>query len=423
MFDVRSERIFVTSVMSPDDGFRAVAAASMKRGRRGSIGDARGAMPSWEPMAPKSSSDSAANQVRATLGAALQRFGPDYWREQDAAKSFPTAFFDTVGEAGYFGTFIPEAYGGHEAGPRVAAVLVEEINRAGGDAAVVNAQMAICRTLVLHGTEEQKKRYLPGVASGAIRFLTVSATEPESGADMSELGSTAVRDGDHWVINARKVLTSFVEHTRLLILLAKADEGTTLFLIDLDEVDGHVEMHPIDLLANRMTANVFVDDLRVSDTARIGPPGEGLRCLMHGFVIRRALAASEAIGNARFLLDRAVDYAKTRKTSGELIGVNQGIQYPLVQAYAKVEAADLMRWDVFDLVDRGEDAVPRSALAKVLASEAAWETSRAALTTFGGWGLAAENHVERKLREGTVYVFNNLLMNLIANRALGLPSR
>ena len=374
-------------------------------------------------MAPKQTSDSAVDEVRAALGPALQRFGPDYWREQDAAKTFPTAFFDTMGEAGYFGTFIPEAYGGLDAGARVASVLVEEINRAGGDAASVNAQMAICRTLVLHGTEEQKQRYLPGVASGDIRFLTVAATEPDSGANMNELASSARRDGDEWLITASKVLISFAGHTRLLILLARAAEGTTLFLLDLDEVGDQVEMHPIDLVAHRMTASLFVDDLRVPDSARIGPVGEGLPCLMKGFVIRRVLAASEAIGNARFLLDRSIDYAKTRKTFDQLIGVNQGIQYPLVQAYAKVEAADLMRWDVLDLVDRGEDAVPRSAMAKVLASEAAWETSRAALTTFGGWGLASEYHVERKLREGTVYVFNNLLMNLIADRALGLPKK
>jgi len=374
-------------------------------------------------MAPKRPLDSAADEVRAALGPALQRFGPEYWREQDAAKTFPTEFFDTIGEAGYFGTFIPEAYGGLNAGARVAAVLVEEINRAGGDAASVNAQMAICRTLVLHGTEEQKKQYLPGVASGDIRFLTVAATEPDSGANMAELASTARRDGADWVINASKVLISFAEHTRLMILLARADEGTTLFLLDLDEVGDKVEMHPIDLVANRMTSSLFIDDLRVPDSTRVGPAGEGLACLMKGFVIRRVLAASEAIGNARFLLDRSIEYAKTRKTFNQLIGVNQGVQYPLVQAYSKVEAADLMRWDVLDLVDRGEDAVPRSAMVKVLASEAAWETSRAALTTFGGWGLASEYHVERKLREGTVYVFNNLLMNLIADRALGLPKK
>jgi alkylation response protein AidB-like acyl-CoA dehydrogenase len=374
-------------------------------------------------MAPQSPSDSAADEVRAALAPALQRFGPDYWREQDAAKTFPTEFFDTIGDAGYFGTFIPEEYGGLDAGARVAAVLVEEINRAGGDAASVNAQMAICRTLVLHGTEEQKRKYLPGVASGGIRFLTVAATEPDSGANMAELASTARRDGDDWVINAGKILISFAKHTRLMILLARADEGTTLFLLDLDEVGDKVEMHPIDLIAHRMTSSLFIDDLRVPDSTRIGPVGGGLACLMKGFVIRRVLAASEAIGNARFLLDRSIEYAKTRKTFGELIGVNQGIQYPLVQAYAKVEAADLMRWDVLDVVDRGEDAVPRSAMVKVLASEAAWETSRAALTTFGGWGLASEYHVERKLREGTVYVFNNLLMNLIADRALGLPKK
>lgn len=374
-------------------------------------------------MAPNRPEDSVADEVRAAIGPALQRFGPDYWREQDANRAFPVEFFDSIGALGYFGTFIPEAYGGLDAGARVASVLVEEINRAGGDASSVNAQMAICRTLVLHGSEEQKQRYLPGVASGDIRFLTVAATEPDSGANMNELASTARREGEDWVLNASKVLISFAAHTRLLILLASAGEGTTLFLLDLDEVGDKVEMHPIEMIAHRMTSSLFIDELRVPDSARIGPIGGGLPCLMQGFVIRRVLAAAEAIGNARFLLDRSVEYAKTRRTFDQLIGVNQGIQYPLVQAYAKVEAADLMRWDVLDLVDRGEDAVPRSAMAKVLASEAAWETTRAALTTFGGWGLASEYHVERKLREGTVYVFNNLLMNLIADRALGLPKK
>jgi acyl-CoA dehydrogenase len=374
-------------------------------------------------MASGRPSDSAVDEVRAAIGPALERFGPDYWREQDAAKTFPTEFFDTIGEAGYFGAFIPEAYGGVDAGPRVAAVLVETINHAGGDAASVNAQMSICRTLAAHGTEEQKQRYLPGVATGEIRFLTVAATEPDSGANMTDLASTARCEGDHWVLNASKVLISFAEQTRLMILLARAEEGTTLFLLDLDQVGDRVEMHPIDLVAHRMTSSLFIDDLRVPDSMRIGPVGGGLACLMQGFVIRRVLAASEAIGNARFLLDRSVEYAKTRKTFGQLIGVNQGIQYPLVHAYSKVEAADLMRWDVLDLLDRGEDAVSRSAMAKVLASEAAWETSRAALTTFGGWGLASDYHIERKLREATVYVFNNLLLNLIADRALGLPKK
>ncbi len=359
--------------------------------------------------------------VRKALAPILRRFGPEYWREVDAERAFPTAFFDTIGQAGYFGTFIPERYGGADAGPRVASVLVEEINRAGGDAAAVNAQMSICRTLVLHGSEAQKQRWLPAVARGQVRFLTVAATEPGSGANMQELASTAVRDGDGWVLSASKVMISFAEHTRLMILLARAREGTTLFLLDLEEAGEQVQRHPIRMIANRMTTSLFIDELRVPDEARLGPVGGGLRCLMDGFVVRRVLAAAEAIGNARFLLDRSVDYAKTRVTHGKVIGTHQGIQYPLVQAHMKVEAADLMRWDVLDRVERGEDTVARSAMAKVLASEAAWETTRAAFTTFGGWALAAEYDCERKLREGTVFVFNNLLMNLIADKALGLP--
>ncbi len=374
-------------------------------------------------MEPKRLTDPALEEVRTALVPLMRRFGPEYWRGIDADRAFPTEFFETMGQAGYFGTFIPEAYGGVDAGARVASVLIEEVNRAGGDAASLNAQISICRTLILNGSEEQKARYLPGVASGALRFLTVAATEPDSGANMRELLSTARRDGDGWVLNASKVMISFAAHTRLMILLARADEGTTLFLLDLDDVGDRVQIMPIDTVAHRMTSSLFIDELRVPDSARVGPVGEGLACLMKGFVVRRVLAAAEAIGNARFLLHQSIEYAKTRRTSGELIGVNQGIQYPLVQAYAKVEAADLMRWDALDLLEAGHDAVPRSAMAKVLASEAAWETTRAALTTLGGWALASEYHVERKLREGTVYVFNNLLMNLIADQALGLPKK
>ena len=374
-------------------------------------------------MAPTSANDPALDEIRAAVRKVMRTYGLEYWRKADAEKAFPTEFFETMARTGYFGTFIPEAYGGVDAGPRVASVLVEEVNRAGGDSAALNAQMSICRTLVLNGNEEQKQRYLPGVAQGDIRFLAVAATEPESGANMKQLASTARRDGDDWVLNASKVMISFAEHTRLLILLANAEEGTTLFLLDFDEVGDQVELHPIDMVANRMTASVFIDELRVSDSARIGPAGQGLQCLMKGFVVRRVLAAAESIGNARFLLDQSIEYAKTRKTFGEFIGVNQGVQYPLVQAYSKVEAADLMRWDVLDLVDSGGDAMTRSAMAKVLASEAAWETTRAALTTFGGWALASDYPVERKLREGTVYVFHNLLMNLIAERGLRLPKK
>jgi acyl-CoA dehydrogenase len=374
-------------------------------------------------MTTPPSADPELDEVRTATAKIMKRFGPDYWRTVDANRAFPTDFFNTIGEAGFFGTFIPEAYGGVDAGPRVASVLVEEINRAGGDAAAVNAQMSICRTLVLHGTDAQKAAVLPAVAEGALRFLTVAATEPESGASMNALASTARRDGDAWVLDAAKVMISFAAQTRWMILLARAEEGTTLFLLDLEEVGERVEITPIDMVTNRQSASLFLDGLRVPDRARIGPPGQGLSCLMQGFVIRRVLAAAEAIGNARFLLDRSIEYARTRSTMGELIGMHQGVQYPLVQAYNRVEAADLVRWDTLDRVDRGEDAVARSAMAKVLASEACWETARAALTTFGGWALATDYHVERKLREATVYVFNNLLMNLIADRALGLPKR
>ncbi len=362
------------------------------------------------------------DEIRNALRGTLSRFDPDYWRRCDAERSFPKAFFDTMGEAGYFGTLIPEAHGGVDAGFTAGSVVIEEINRAGGDATTINAQMTICGTLVRDGNDEQRERYLPGVVSGEIRFLTVAATEPDSGADMSELESTAKRDGDGWILEAKKVLISLAEHTRLMILLVRSDAGPTLFLLDLDVYRDAIEIRPIDLISNRMTTMLFIDGLRVPDSARLGAAGDGLACLMKGFAPRRVFAASEAIGNARFLLERCYEHAKTRNTFNRLIGQNQGVQYPLARAYGNVEAADLMRWDALRLIHEGSaDASGRSALAKILASEAAWETARAALTTFGGWGLAGEYHVERKLRESTVFVFNNLLLSFVAQRVLGLP--
>lgn len=378
---------------------------------------AQPAAPSAEPADP----DAERDEVRRSIRAICQRFGVEYWRRVDGQKGYPDEFMATVGEAGYFGTLISPEYGGLGLGAATASIVVEEINRAGGDAATVNAQMAICGTLERAGTQEQKRRYLPGVATGAIKFLTVAATEPDSGADMSHLLSTARRDGGDWIVDAQKVLISLAEQADAMILLVKTEEGPTTFLLDMAEIRSKVEIRPIELIANRLTTTLFIDGLRVPDSSRLGAPGAGLRGLMGGFAVRRVLAASESIGNARFFLDKSLEHAKTRRTFDRFIGQNQGVQYPLASVYAKTEAADLMRWDAIRLLEAKKDAGGRSALAKVLASEAAWEAARAALTTFGGWGLSAEYHVERKLRDATVFVFNNMLLTYVAERVLGLP--
>ena len=360
-------------------------------------------------------------KVRQAVRRIMAGFGPGYWRGLDQAREFPSAFVEVMADGGYAGVLIPKEYGGLDLGPAVASVVVEEINRAGGDAAVVNAQMALSGVLLRDGTRRQRERYLGQIASGQLRLLTVAATEPDSGADMSRLRSTARREGKGWVIDANKVFASLAEYTRLMILLVRTDKGPTLFLLDLEEVRDSVQMHPIGMIANRLTTTLFIDSLRVPDSARLGPVGGGLGCLMKGFPVRRLLAAAESIGNARFFLDRALEHAKTRETFGRPIGQNQGVQYPLASAYARVEAADLMRWDAAGRIERGEEAGGRSALAKVLASEAAWEAGRAALVAFGGWGLAAEYDVERKLRDASVFVFNNMLLSYIAENVLGLP--
>lgn len=359
--------------------------------------------------------------VRATVRTICERFGLDYWRQTDRVRSYPDAFMATVGEAGLLGSLIPEAYEGTEAGPAVASVIVEEINRYGGDAAIVNAQMAICGTLVRHGSETQKRTYLPGIARGTLRMLTVAATEPDSGADMSRLDSKAQREADGWRVNANKILISLAEYTDLLLLLVRTTDGPTLFLLELEKIRPQVEIHPIELIANRHTTTLSLDDLLVPDSCRLGEVGAGLRCLMDGFAVRRILAAAESIGNARFFLDRSLEHAKVRRTFGRLIGQNQGVQYPIAAAYTKLEAADLMRWDALGSLGDPKRAGARSAMAKILASEAAWEASRVALTTFGGWGLASEYHIERKLRDASVFVFNNMLLSYVAEKVLGMP--
>jgi len=359
--------------------------------------------------------------IRAQVRRLLQRFGLDYWRRVDAERAFPSDFFAAAGEQGYFATLLPHMYGGSEAGPAAASVVIEEINRAGGDATTVNAQMAICGTILRDGTDAQKEAYLPGVASGEIRCLGVAATEPDSGADMRNLKSTARRDGDDWILDAQKVFISLAEHTRVILLLVQADAGPTVFLLDRDEVGDQIELRPVEMVVNRLTTSLFIDALRVPDTARVGAVGAGLSCLMKGFAPRRIYAAAECIGNARFLLDLSLEHARQRVTFDRVIGSNQGVQYPLAQAYARVEAADLMRWDALRVLGAGEDAGPRSAMAKLLASEASWETGRAAMTAFGGWALTAEMHIERKLRDSMVFVFNNMLWSYLAERGLGLP--
>lgn len=359
-------------------------------------------------------------EIRVSLRKVLDRFGPDYWRECDNAREFPSEFMRVMADAGYLGVLIPQPMGGLDLGPSVASLVVEEINRAGGDAAVINAQMAICGTLIREGSDEQRQ-HLPAIATGAVRLLTVAATEPDSGADMTHLESVARRDGEDWIIDARKVFISLAEHTDLMILLVRTDAGPTLFLLDLRDLRNAIEIRPVELIANRLTTMLFIDSLRVPDRMRLGPVGGGLACLMKGFAPRRVLAAAESIGNARFFLQRSANHAIERRTFNRPIGQNQGVQYPLAQAFAKVEAADLMRWDAIGRIEMGRDAGGRSALAKILASEAAWESARAALTTFGGWGLASELHVERKLRDATIFVFNNMLLSYVAERVLGLP--
>ena len=364
-----------------------------------------------------------------------QRFPGEYWQTLEEAQAYPTEFVQAMTEAGYLAALIPETYGGGEATIAEASVILEEVNRSGGNAAVCHAQMYIMGTLLRHGSPEQKERYLPQIASGALRLQAFGVTEPDAGSDTTRIQTRAVRQGDHYLINGQKIWTSRVEHSDLMLLLArttpleevsKRTHGLSIFLIDLREAVGQgVTIQPIRTMLNHHTAQVFFDNLAVPTENLIGEEGQGFYYLLDGLNAERILIAAESIGDGYWFIERAVEYAGQRVVFNRPIGQNQGIQFPLAQAYARLRAADLMRFQAADLFDRGEACGPEANMAKLLAAEAAWEAANAALQTFGGFGFAREYDIERKFRETRLYqvapISTNLILSYLAQHVLGLP--
>nr|MBK7070406.1 acyl-CoA/acyl-ACP dehydrogenase [Deltaproteobacteria bacterium] len=349
----------------------------------------------------------------------LRAFPPEYWRMTDEARAFPEACFQRAGELGAYGILLPEEHGGTHLGPRALARLIRALHAGGADASPLHAQAVMSGILIRAGASPRLMALLPALATGATRLLSVAATEPEAGLDFSTLATTAKRHDDGWRINGSKIYISFAEHSDWIIVLTRAEEGPTLFAVP-RESEG-LELRPMRMITNRLTTLLFLDEVAVPDELRIGEPGKGLEILARGFVMRRILAACEAVGNARFVMDRAVEHARTRATFGRPIGANQGVQYPLAKAACKVYAAELAIEDSLATMERGDPAQAVSSMARLLAAEAAEEATRAAFTAFGGMALASEAHIERKLRENTVYGFDNLLLGLVAERYLGLP--
>ena len=373
--------------------------------------------------------------IREGVQALCTGFPGEYWREKDAARAYPAEFVRALTDAGYLAALIPEEYGGSGLGLSHAAAILEEIHKSGGNAAACHAQMYIMGSILRHGSDEQKRQWLPHIASGGLRLQAFGVTEPTSGTDTLSLGTTAVRDGDHYVVNGQKVWTSRAEHSDLMLLLArttpkdrvgKKGEGLSVFLVDMREALGNgLTIRPLRAMINHNSTEVFFDNLRVPAENLIGEEGKGFRYILSGMNAERVLIAAECIGDARWFIDRAVAYAGTREVFGGPIGRNQGIQFPIARAYAATEAADLMVAKAAARFDAGASIGPEANMAKYLAAEASWAAAEMCLQTHGGFGFAEEYDVERKFRETRLYqvapVSTNLILSYIAEHVLGLP--
>ncbi len=374
-------------------------------------------------------------ELREAVRRICADYPPSYWRRLDEDQAYPSAFVDALTEGGFLGALIPEEYGGSGLPLRAAAVILEEINASGCTASPAHAQMYIMGTLLRHGSEAQKRKYLPGIASGELRLQAFGVTEPTTGSDTTQIKTRAVRDGDHYVVNGQKVWTSRALYSDLMLLLArttpadqvaKRSDGLSVFLVDLREARGNgIEIKPIKALLNHNTTEVFIDNLKVPAENLIGEEGKGFRYILDGMNAERILVASECVGDGRWLLKRAVDYANERVVFGKPIGANQGIQFPLARAYAELEAADMMCRRAAALFQAGRPCGEDANIAKLLASEATWHAADACLQTHGGFGYAREYDIERKWREVRLYqtapISTNLVLAYVGQHVLGMP--
>jgi acyl-CoA dehydrogenase len=374
-------------------------------------------------------------ELRASVSRICENFPGAYWRELDNRSGYPTEFVTALTEAGFLGALIPEEYGGAGLPLRAAAVILEQINASGCTASPAHAQMYIMGTLLRHGSEEQKQRYLPSIASGKLRLQAFGVTEPTTGSDTTQLKTRAERKGDVYVVNGQKIWTSRALHSDLMLLLArttpvdqvkKRTGGLSVFLVDLREAKGNgIEIRPIKALINHNTTEVFIEDLKVPAANLIGEEGRGFQYILDGMNAERILVASECVGDGRWLLGKGVAYANERQVFGRPIGQNQGVQFPLARAYAELEAADMICRRAAALFQAGRPCGADANMAKLLASEATWKAAEAALQTHGGFGFAQEYDIERKWREVRLYqtapISTNLVLAYLAQHVLGLP--
>lgn len=373
--------------------------------------------------------------LRDGVRSVVSQFDSRYWQDLDQARAFPEKFVEALTKAGWLSALIPEEYGGTNLSLVEASVIMEEINRAGGNSGACHGQMYVMACVVRHGSEAQKQALLPKVASGELRMQSMAVTEPTTGSDTTQLKTFAQRLGDRYVVNGQKVWTSRLQHSDYMLLLArttplaavkKRSEGLSVFLVDLREAVGKsITVRPIRNMVNHETNEIFIDDLEIPVENRIGEEGKGLKYILDGLNAERILIAAECVGDGYWFVDKARDYANQRVVFGRPIAKNQGIQFPIAKAYVNVEAASLMRYEAARLFDAQKSCGAQANMAKLLAADASWEAANVCLQTHGGFGFAAEYDIERKFRETRLYqvapISTNLILSYIGEHVLGMP--
>ena len=373
--------------------------------------------------------------IRDAVRALCTQFPDEYFRKVDAERAYPEAFVDALTRAGWMAALIPQEFGGSGLGLAEASVIMEEVNRCGGNAGACHGQMYNMGTLLRHGSDEQKRRILPKLATGELRLQSMGVTEPTTGTDTTKIKTAAVLKGDRWVVNGQKVWTSRVQHSDYMILLARTTplaevarkaDGLSVFLLDLRESVGRgLTVRPIPNMVNHETNELFFENLEIPTENLIGEAGKGFRYILDGLNAERTLIAAECIGDGYWFIDRVVKYTKEREVFGRPIGQNQGVQFPIAESFIEVEAANLMRWKACALYDAQQPCGSEANMAKYLAAKASWEAANACLQFHGGFGFACEYDVERKFRETRLYqvapISTNLILSYVAEHMLGLP--
>ena len=383
----------------------------------------------------KTSAPDTHDDLRDALRALCAGFPPEYHRKHGAAETYPVEFVDALTEAGWLAAMIPEEFGGSGLGLTEASIVMEEINRSGGNAGHCHGQMYNMGTLLRHGSDVQKQQYLPGIASGKLRLQSMAVTEPTTGTDTTKLKTTAVKKGNRYVINGQKVWISRLQHSDLMILLARTtpladvkrkSHGMSIFIVDLKDAIGNgMEIQPIDNLVGHETNEVFFDNLEIPAENLIGEEGRGFHHILDGLNAERTLIAAECIGDGYWFVEKSRDYACERVVFDRPIGQNQGVQFPISKSYVAIEAANLMRFEACKRFDAGQDCGAQANMAKLLAADASWEAANACIQTHGGFGFAREYDVERKFRETRLYqvapISTNLILSYVGEHILGMP--